>query len=538
MKHFLLVINILFLNSLLYAQYTNIRVSNINQPNEPSICMDPMHPDIVVIGSNLNYFYYSSNEGYDWTRGILTSTLYGVWGDPCIVVDTNSIFYYFHLSHPPGVPWVWVDRIVCQKSTDNGMTWQDPGSYPFTVTGSQQDKEWACVDRTNNNIYVTWTYFDKIFSTNPNDSSRIMFAKSTNGGDNWLEVKRISRWAGDALDDDNTMEGAVPCTGPNGEVYVSWAGPKIWYQKWGIFFNKSTDEGATFLTDELYVGDQRGGWFSPIMGYLARLGLPVTCCDVSNGPYRGNIYINYTDSTGTNDNDVWIVKSTNGGNNWSAPIRVNDDPPGKQQINSWMTIDQANGDIYVIFYDRRNYTNNNTDVYVARSTDGGDSFQNFKVSSTPFVPLGNSFFGDYINISAHNKKVIPVWTRDDANTTSVWIALMDFSIGIKKISSEIPAEFKLFQNYPNPFNPSTKIKFSIPPSPAFSKGEGLEVRLVIYDILGHTVAEPVNTKLQPGMYEAAFDVSNLIGQRPASGIYFYSLETEKHKQTKKMIILK
>lgn len=39
------------------------------------------------------------------------------------------------------------------------------------------------------------------------------------------------------------------------------------------------------------------------------------------------------------------------------------------------------------------------------------------------------------------------------------------TIGIRKISSEVPKEFSLYQNYPNPFNPSTRIKFEIPLSP-------------------------------------------------------------------------
>jgi hypothetical protein len=525
MKIILFLICVLFLPCASYSQYTNIRVSNIGQPNEPSICMDPKNTNNIVIGSNSNYFFYSTNAGYNWTQRTLTSTLYGVWGDPCIVVDTNSIFYYFHLSHPPGVPWIWIDRIVCQKSTTNGMSWQDPGTYPFLVTGKHQDKEWACVDRTNNNIYVTWTYFDNILSSNPSDSSRIMFAKSTNGGDNWVQVKRISRWAGDAIDDDNSMEGAVPCTGPNGEIYVSWSGPKILYQKLGIFFNKSTDGGVKFLTDEIYVTDQRGGWYYYLPGLPAGIGLPVTCCDVSNSPYRGTVYINYTDSAGVNDHDVWIVKSTNQGDNWSAPIRVNDDAPGKEQINSWMTIDQTNGDIYIIFYDRRNYTNSNTDVYVARSTNGGQTFQNIKVSTTPFVPLGTAFFGDYINIATYNKKVIPIWTRDDVNTTSLWIALMDFSVGIKKVNAENPSGFKLYQNYPNPFNPSTDIMFKIP--------KNSFVKLKVYDILGKEIATLVYEKLNAGEYEVPFFSDKL-----TSGVYFYRIEAGDYVNTKKMLMIK
>ena len=50
------------------------------------------------------------------------------------------------------------------------------------------------------------------------------------------------------------------------------------------------------------------------------------------------------------------------------------------------------------------------------------------------------------------------------------------TIGINKISSNNPADYKLYQNYPNPFNPITKIKFDLP-------RQGY-VTLKVYDILG------------------------------------------------------
>src|SRR5205085_7437438 len=100
-----------------------------------------------------------------------------------------------------------------------------------------------------------------------------------------------------------------------------------------------------------------------------------------------------TDSVGPGDHDVKIIKSTNGGTTWSLPIRVNDDPAGKEQFFSWMAIDQVTGYLYVVFYDRRNYTNTQTDVYLAHSTDGGVSWINERISQSPFNPTSGPFFG-------------------------------------------------------------------------------------------------------------------------------------------------
>ncbi len=190
-----------------------------------------------------------------------------------------------------------------------------------------QDKEWGTIDRNNGNIYVTWTQFDDYGSSNPNHRTNIMFSKSTDSGATWSPAKRINEVDGDCIDSGNTVEGAVPTVGPNGEIYVSWAGPL------GIVFDKSYDEGETWLDNDIFVSDFPGGWAFDIPGIYRCNGMPVTVCDVSGGPNHGTIYINWSDQrNGIDDTDVWLVKSTDGGETWSERKRVNDDPPGKQQF--------------------------------------------------------------------------------------------------------------------------------------------------------------------------------------------------------------
>ena len=54
----------------------------------------------------------------------------------------------------------------------------------------------------------------------------ILFSASTDGGNSWSEAKRISQRAGDCIDSDLTAEGAMPCVGPQGQVYVAWSNQK------------------------------------------------------------------------------------------------------------------------------------------------------------------------------------------------------------------------------------------------------------------------------------------------------------------------
>jgi hypothetical protein len=147
---------------------------------------------------------------------------------------------------------------------------------------------------------------------------------------------------------------------------------------------------------------------------------------MSNSKYRGNLYISWCDQKSGYDNtDIWISSSTNDGITWGQPVRVNDDTGNKHQFFNWMTIDQATGIIYILFYDRRNYDNELTDVYLASSIDGGKTFLNERVSETPFFPLAETFMGDYTNIIAVNGMVRPIWTRLDSNSLSIYTAIID-----------------------------------------------------------------------------------------------------------------
>lgn len=445
----------LFLTVLCFAGFSqNILISNKFNPNEPSIMLDPKNPATIVAGANLNNYYLSSDTGRTWTEHSLSSS-YGVWGDPAITVDTNGAFYFMHLSNPVGGSWI--DRIVCQKSTNAGGTWSN-GSFTGLNGLKAQDKQWCTVDRQTNIIYTTWTQFDNYGTTSVNDSTLILFSKSNDGGATWSQAKVISKDAGDCFDEDNTVEGAVPAVGPNGEVYVAWAGPN------GLVFNKSLDQGTTWLAQETAITSMPGGWDFNIPSISRANGLPITACDVSNGPNRGDIYVNWSDQrNGTTNTDVWLTKSSDGGQTWSAIKKVNDDTGNKQQFFTWMTIDQTNGYLYFIFYDRRNYTNDSTDVYMAVSTDGGSSFVNKKISQSPFKPTANIFFGDYTNVVAHNGVIRPIWTRLNSGQLSIWTDLTkheDF-YNLTGLGEEKGNEALSFENFPNPAEDIEYVSFKL-----------------------------------------------------------------------------
>jgi len=514
----LLLLGLIF-SSAIIAQHENVMISNSNSPEEPSIYIDPNNTNRMIAGANIYNVYTSDDGGLTWTVGLLYSASYGVWGDPVTIVDNDGNYLFFHLSNPPSGSWI--DRIVCQKSTDGGLTWND-GSFMGLNGNKAQDKHWVVIDRENENIYSTWTQFDDYGSSNSNDRSNIMFSKSTDGGDSWSPALRINEVDGDCIDSDNTTEGAVPAVGPNGEIYVAWAGPE------GIVFDRSLDQGETWLENDIFVSDFPGGWDYAIPGIYRANGLPITVCDLSGGENHGTIYINWTDQRyGEDDTDVWLVKSTDGGDTWSEPIRVNDDPPGKQQFFTWMAVDQATGYLHFVFYDRRAYDDYNTDVYMAFTKDGGQTFTNYKVSEEPFLPNGGVFFGDYNNVSAHDNVVRPIWTRLHNGNLSVWTALIDPLItGVDEMPQPEGIPFALEQNYPNPFSESTYFSFKLK--------EPSVVTLTITDMYGSEITRLINhEQMVAGKY---FEHFNAADYDLPSGVYYFSLIGNKVNQVRKMVI--
>ncbi|KAB2808083.1 sialidase family protein [Phaeocystidibacter luteus] len=390
-------------------------------PCEPSIAINLSNPANIVAGSILDRVYYSNDSGKTWVTDDLQSS-YGVWGDPVIVSDAKGRFLFFHLSDPTGKNWASeeiLDRIVCQWSDDGGENWSD-GSYMGLDHPKDQDKEWAAVDLRNNNVYCTWTQFDDYGSEEDEDQSNILFSMSSDGGENWSKAVQINEKSGGCLDDDNTTEGAVPSVGPDGEVYVAWAlSEEIW-------FDKSLDGGQTWLEKDIKVADQPGGWDVDIPGIQRSNGMPVTGCDVSEGPNRGTVYVVWSDQRVEDDPmDIWIAKSTDKGETWSEPIKVNQDETNHVQFLPWLAVDPVTGDLHVVFYDRRAHDDDNTDVYVASSSDGGNTWTEQRVNDESFLPVEFVFFGDYNNISAYNGMVRPIWTEYRGGKLQVWTALMD-----------------------------------------------------------------------------------------------------------------
>ena len=98
-----------------------------------------------------------------------------------------------------------------------------------------------------------------------------------------------------------------------------------------------------------------------------------------------------------------------------------------------------------------------------------------------------------------------------------------------------PAETRLLANYPNPFNPETWIPYQL--------AKPSDVKITIYDARGVVVRQLKLGHQPAGIYTnrsraAYWDGCNDLGERVASGIYFYQFQTDNISSLRKMLILK
>jgi hypothetical protein len=399
-------------------QVTALTPPLARRPAEVSVAINPTNTDHVIavlmqaggpgeprMG---NHAYTSFDGGRTWTGAPAQNADGRVQGDDAVAFGADGTAFHSYISFDG----IRVDRPerawsgIFVRTTKDGTQWTAPVPVVDHVNTAIpfEDKPWVGVDRSSDsphrgNVYVAWTRFDVYGSSNPAHRSHIMFARSRDGGRTFSPPLEISDDTGDARDSDDTVEGVVPVAGLRGEVYVTWAGPK------GIVFDKSVDGGWAFGKDIL-VSAMPGGWDSPVPGNDRHNGMPVTGVDNSHGPHRGTIYVNWIDQR-HGDLDVFVAASKDAGRSWGAPVRVNDDAKGADQMFTWMAVDPADGSVNVIFHDRRGQTGTSTGVTFARSIDGGRTFVNWPLRLQPFdCCSASAFFGDYNAIDAHGGRVV------------------------------------------------------------------------------------------------------------------------------------
>jgi hypothetical protein len=366
--------------------------------------------------------YYSVDAGLSWKKTKVESAS-GVHGQPQIVTDDKDNFFIIHASVISGV-----QRLVIHESKDKGATWSADEFIDDDEETSSKDQRWCHVAVDSKGaLHATWTQSDVYPSADTSCRSIILYSESSNGK-KWSTPKKISPEGG-CNADGGLVVGSSSGVSVDGKVYASWA------NQGKIFFDRSFNGGDRFLSMDIKVDEQTGGWNFPIDGVKNNTALPQLAVDHSKGQMSGSIFIVWADKRGGNS-DVWFTRSYNGGDNWTQVFKLGDDQSGKDQFSPSMAVDQTTGYVYIVFFDRKGNNDNQTDVVLAYSSDGGATFGTAKISETSFLSTTEKPLSNFISIAAHKGVITPIWTRIDDGKTTMMTAVIKQTDLIKPVANK------------------------------------------------------------------------------------------------------
>jgi hypothetical protein len=380
-----------------YTSYqVNVNASGNNiagdAANEPSICVVPTDANKMSIGwrqfdsvsSNFRQagFAHTVNGGRTWiSAGVLQRNVFR--SDPVLNSDNAGRFFYLSLLQ------TFFDDLW--RSLNGGQSWAN------IARAYGGDKQWFTIDNTNSPghgfQYQSW-------SSDGNNFGGRQFTRSTNGGLTWMNP----------IDIPNSPAFGTLDVDSSGNLFIGGVeleGGQIWCVR-----STNAKNGAVVPTFDQSTPVNLGG--SIVAGQLINpqglAGQVFLSVDRSGTSTNNNIYVLASVqpagfATGT---DVMFARSTNGGQTFSAPLRINDDPVNHAKWHWFGTLSVApNGRIDAVWLDTRNAGNNiNSQLFYSNSFDGGNTWSLNVAISNSFNPhLGypnQDKLGDYITTVSDN----------------------------------------------------------------------------------------------------------------------------------------
>ena len=487
----------------------------------------PTNPNIVFAMDQ--YLMRTTNAGNSWPI-IYSSSLHVDHhalafnpNDPNYLLEGND--GGINISTDGGVNWTKVAELPVTQFYEIGLDYNNPqrlyggtqdNGTLRTLTGNVND--WT-------RIYGGDGFYVIVDHTNPNviyaESQNGNLGKSTNGGNNFNSA----------------------LNGINGSEPTNWSTP--------VIMDPNNNNVLYYGTDRVYRTTNGASSWSAISPDLTdgipetRLGT-VTTIGVS--PVISNVIW-----AGTDDSHVWYT--IDGGTNWtdvsaSLPYR-------------WVTRiipDPQNETTAYVTFSGLKWQDPQPHVF--KTTDLGQTWTDIS-SNLPDAPA-NAFAVDPINtdwlfvgtdlgayyssngganwtyispdlpvVSVYDMKIHPTghFLVMGTHARSMYKMDLAFITDIKpETDTRIVSNYILKQNYPNPFNPNTQIEFSIP------KSEQVKIR--IYNTAGQLIQEIANIEYTSGTHVVSWNGTNSIGNKVASGVYLYSLETANQKISKKLTLSK
>ena len=349
------------------------------------------------------------------------------------------------------------DTLGVHRSTDCGKTWAGPFEVPaatnpngLTLSGSASDgadKEFMDVNLATGRVMLSWSNFT---STRFNvDGVELCVTYSddvmTGNPPTWSKRTVLNR-SGDGF-----ATGSVPRFGAKGtnDVYVAYSLSTDNFAR-NTQVAASHDGGATWGAPVNTVGLDFAS-MDDVIGNDRINEFPSMAVDQSDGPYKGSLYVVFSDNDSNDGSDVAFQTSRDNGVTWSK-IKLLNGRPGhdRGQWFPYVVADKNTGRVSVVYYDQSvQNTGDLTQVLMTHSDDGGTNWsQPTPLTARPFhAAYGNDSsapnLGDYIGAVAQNGTLYAVWAGTP-NSVS-------FTDGQPGFGMSVPTLFfKTFTGSPSP----------------------------------------------------------------------------------------
>ena len=520
--------------------------------------INPYDPSNIIVGA-MHYdpsgfplpildfaVYYTNDFGTTWSKSPFNGTFPGEnvigGGDPMITFDENGTAYYswVALTVTAGTQnGTW--GLYYATSTNGGANWIVDATgiekNPFqnlnvnTLTHAP-DKQWMASDHSPSsdhigNVYIVYT---DINIANP--AYRMTLKRRVPGSTNFEDTGVIFNSQNYAIAQFSSIDVAT-----DGTVYVSFFADQGG-NNYAMFMTKSTDGGVTF-TPETKVADlDLPALFSgdPAVPGISENRL-YPCPHLAIDPSATEtIYMTWSDvatNTAASGLNIYLTKSTDGGNSWSTPLKVNNNTDVESnQFYSSIAVNES-GVVFLSWYDQRDNTGNNeTHYYFAFSLDGGNTFEQMNITSvaSDFGQIGmlNDLGpGEYNEIVTTGDYAIPFWS--DGRTNNGQIAVYSAFLNIQELNvneiKSLNTKFSFIGPKPNPIQEQAIFDLLL--------NEKSDVEILLFDVVGRQLRTITKQDFTAGSHTIEFKTTNL-----ANGEYFVTINTDFGSQTKKIIIAK